>query len=258
MKTLTITMALLIAACAAPTRAPNELAPSGTLRVAINYGNPVLATKDERGGELHGVAVDVGRELARRAALPVALVAYPTVAKLMSGLAANEWDVAFLAIDPARAREVAFTAAYMEVEVTYLVPAQSALRDVADVDRAGVRVAVEQRNAADLFLSQNLRQASLVRVPGEPRAFDLLKTGAADAFASNKQRLLPVAESDTAYRVLDGRFTTIPHAVGVPAPRNAALASVRDLIEDLKTSGFVASAIERAGVRGVVVAPPAR
>lgn len=257
-------LALGLSACISSTTASNrcsgamgELAPSGKLRVAINYGNPVLASRNPQTGELQGVAVGVSRQLGRELGAAVELVGYDTVAKLVAASEVSTWDVAFLAVAPARAGELAFTAPYMEVEVTYLVPQQSELRTAPDVDRAGVRIALQEKNAADLFLSKNLKRASLVRTLDEMGAFELLKAGAAEAFASNKQRLLSVVKSNPGYRVLEGRFATIQHAVAVPIGRRAAAACLRDFIEDLKASGFVRRALEEAGAHGVVVAPPA-
>jgi polar amino acid transport system substrate-binding protein len=255
-----IGMFLLVSGATAANISPearSQLAPSGKLRAAINYGNPVLATKNPHTGELRGVTVDLSRELGHRLGVPVEFVGYDTVAKPVAGLKADEWDVAFLAMDPARAGDVAFTAPYMEVEVTYLVPEQSEIRSISQVDRASVRIAVQEKNAADLFLSKELKHASLVRAPDEAGAFGLLKAGSAEALASNKQRLLSVAEANPGYRVLDGRFTAIQHAVGGPTMRSAAAAYLRGFIEEVKASGFVKRALEEAGLRGVVVAPPA-
>jgi polar amino acid transport system substrate-binding protein len=256
-------LALGLSACVSGTAASDlcseamsELAPSGKLRLAINYGNPVLASRNPLTGELQGVAVGVSRQLGRELGATVELVGYDTVAKLVAGSKSNAWDVAFLAIDPTRAGELAFTPPYMEVEVTYLVPQQSELRTVPDVDRAGVRIALQEKNAADLFLSKNLNRASLIRTRDEMAAFELLKAGAAEVFASNKQRLLSVVTSNPGYRVLEGRFAAIQHAVAVPIGRKAAAACLSGLIEDLKASGFVRRALEEAGARGVVVAPP--
>jgi polar amino acid transport system substrate-binding protein len=216
----------------------------------------VLASRNPHTGELQGVAVSLSRQLGLQLSATVELVGYDTVARLVAGSKSNAWDVAFLAIDPARAGELAFTAPYMEVEVTYLVPQQSELRTAPEVDRAGVRIALQERNAADLFLSKNLKRASLVRTLDEMGAFELLKAGAAEAFASNKQRLLSVVKSNPGYRVLEGRFATIQHAAAVPIGHRAAAACLRDFIEGVKASGFVRRALEEAGAHGVVVAPP--
>jgi polar amino acid transport system substrate-binding protein len=140
-----------------------DLAPTGKLRVGINYGNPVLATKDPISGQLGGVAVDLARELGRRTDLPVGLVGFESAGKMVEGLQAAAWDVAFLAVDPGREQEISFTAPYIEIEGTYLVPPGSALVAIADVDRENVRVGVSSKSAYDLFLSRNLKQAQLVR-----------------------------------------------------------------------------------------------
>ena len=252
---------LLSSACATvPVPAPSpearrELAATGSVRVAINYGNSALARRDATTGELRGVTVTLARELGARLGAPVQLVGYDTVAKLQAGLKAGEWDVGFLAYDPARAGDVAFTAPYMEVEVTYVVPAASVLRNASEVDRHGVRIAVGERNAADLFLTRNLRQASLVRVPDNVAALALLKSGAAEAWAANKQELLIALDKEPGLRPVEGRFNAVGHAAAVPLSRNAAAAWLRDFIEDAKRSGLVGRAIVDAGVRGVVVAP---
>jgi polar amino acid transport system substrate-binding protein len=255
-------MILLLTACASAPRispeARSELAPAGKVRVAINYGNPALAKRDAASGELRGVTVDLGRELGRRLDVPVQLVGYDTIAKLLAGLRAGEWDVGFLAIDPARANDVIFTAPYMEVEVSYLVPAQSQLKDVADVDRAGVRISVQERNAADLFLSRELKRATLMRTPNLAAAFAALKAGNAEAFAANRQELSTLMAANPGFRAVEGRFTTIPHAAAVPTGRRAAAEYLKAFIEDAKASGQVQRAIDGSGVRGVVVAPPAR
>ena len=238
--------------------ARTQLAPGGKLRAAINFGNPVLAVKDPKTGELRGVTVELSRELARRIGATVELVGYDTVAKLVDGLKGGEWDVAFLAVDPARAGDAAFTAPYMEVEVTYLVPSPSDIRNASQVDRPAVRIAVQARNAADLFLARELKHASLVRAADEAGAFGILKAGSAEAYASNRQRLLSVVDTNPGYRVVDGRFSAILHAAAVPSARIAAAIYLRGFIEDVKASGFVQRAIDESGVRGVVVAPTAR
>jgi polar amino acid transport system substrate-binding protein len=254
--------AFALAACvAAPSVAPqaaSELAGSGKLRAAINYGNPVLARKDAATGELRGVTVDLSRELARRLGVSAQLVGYDTVGKLLAGLKANEWDVAYLAYDPERTGDVAFTAPYMEVEVTYAVPEKSDARDVSQVDRPGRRIAVAEKNAADLFLSRNLKNASLVRARDTRAAFALLKDGAADAFAANRQELESSTGANPGLRIVEGRFTTIAHAIGVPSHRDAAASYTRAFVEDAKRSGLVQRAINESRIRGVVVAQETR
>jgi len=249
---------LILAACSTtppvPEAARHELAGSGKLRAAINYGNPVLARKDTASGELRGVTVDLSRELAQRLGVTAELVGYDTVGKLMAGLKAGEWDVAFLAYDPARAGDMAFTAPYMEVEVTYAVPDASDARDVSQVDRPGRRIAIAEKNAADLFLSRNLGNATLVRGANTRAAFELLKSGAADAFAANRQELESSTAASPGFRIVQGRFTTIPHAIAVPRGHDAAASYARAFVADAKRSGAVRRAIDASAIRGVVVA----
>lgn len=235
-----------------------ELAPSGKLRVAIEYGNPVAAARGWRTKELRGVAVDIAYELGRELGVPVELVGYETRAKVLEGLKADAWDVGFLAMDRLQSGDVLFAAPYLEVELTYLVRARWRLRAIADVDASGVRVAVQEQSAADLFLTDMLRHAVLFRTPDDKEALKLLEVDAVEAFAANTQLLLSIAAKNPDYRVLDGHFATIEHGAAVPTGRTVSAQYVRDSIEQLKASGFVQRAIENAGLHGAVVAPPRR
>jgi polar amino acid transport system substrate-binding protein len=236
----------------------SDLAPAGKMRFGINYANPVLAKRDPATGELSGVAVDLARELGRRTGLPVELVGYDAAGKMVDGLKAGAWDIAFLAVDPGREGEISFTHPYIEIEGTYLVPSGSPLRAVADVDREGVRIALAAGAAYDLFLSRNLRHAQTVRTPTPTAAFELLVTGKVEALAGVKQTLITNAAKLPGARVLDGRFMAIGQAVGIPKGRDEGLKYLREFIEDVKASGFVARAIEQAQVRGVAIAAKAR
>ncbi|MGH7824746.1 MAG: ABC transporter substrate-binding protein [Candidatus Binatia bacterium] len=235
----------------------SDLAPTGKLRVGINYGNPVLATKDAASGDLRGVAVDLALELASRVGVPVELIGYEAAGKMAEAVRAGAWDVAFLAIDPGRVAEISFTAPYIEIEGTYLVPAGSPLRAIADVDRKGVRIAVSANSAYDLFLGRSVQHAKLARAPDPSAAFELLVAGKAEAVAGVRQPLVTNAQKLPGSRVLDGRFMAIQQALGIPKSRDAGAAYLREFIEDVKASGLVARAIEKAGIRGVSVAPGA-
>jgi polar amino acid transport system substrate-binding protein len=235
-----------------------ELAPTGKLRVGINYGNPVLARRDAASGELHGVAVDLGRELGRRLGIDVELVGFESAGKLFDAVKGSAWDVAFLAIDPGRAAEVDFTAPYVEIEGTYLLPPGSRLRAIEDVDRAGVRVGVSGGSAYDLYLSRNLKHAQLVRASSPDTTFELILSGKVDVLGGVRQHLIANSVKLPGSRVLETRFMAIQQALGIPKGRAQGLKYLRDFIEDVKASGFVARAIEKAGVRGVTVPPPER
>jgi len=236
----------------------DELAPTGKLRVGINYGNPVLATRDPASGELRGVAVDLARELGRRLDLPVELVGFDAAGKMFEAVRAGAWDVAFLAIDPGRADEIDFTAAYIEIEGTYLVPAGSPFHAIEEIDRDKVRVGISAKSAYDLFLSRTMQRAELVRAPGPDAAFELLTTGQVDVLAGVRQHLVANSVKLPGSRVFADRFMAIEQALGIPKGRAEAVRYLREFIEEVKASGLVAGAIERAGVSGVSVAPPAR
>ena len=234
-----------------------DLAPAGTLRAGINYGNVILATKDRTTGESRGVAIDLTRELARRLGVRVEIVAYDSVATMVDAAKTGAWDIAFLGIDPARTGQIGFTAAYLQIEATYLVPAGSRLRAPADVDREGVRVAAPARANYELFLSRHLKRAELVRAPSAEAAFDLLVAGKVEALAGLRQALIGLTDTLPGSRMLDGQFMAVQQALGVPRGRDAGLAYLRGFVEDAKASGLVARAIEQTGARGVSVAAQA-
>jgi polar amino acid transport system substrate-binding protein len=233
----------------------DELAPSGTLRIGINYGNAVLASRDAANGELRGVAVDLARELGRRCELTVELVAFGSAGKMAAAVKAGAWDTAFLAVEPGRAGEIAFTAPYLLIEGTYLTPPGSPIQSIADVDRAGVRVGVSTGSAYHLFLSRNLKQAQMIKAESPNTAFNLIIEGRVDVVAGVRQALMANAAKLPGSRVFDERFMAIGQAMGMPHGRESALRVLREFIEEVKASGFVAQALERAGVRGVAVAP---
>ena len=235
----------------------SELAPTGKLRIGINYGNPVLAKRDPATGELSGVAVDLARELARRVDLPLDIVAFESAGKMFDAVKSAAWDAAFLAIDPGRADQISFTAPYVEIEGTYLVPAGSSFNIVEDVDRDGVRIGVSAKSAYDLFLSRSLKHAEIVHAADPNSAFGLILTGKVDVIAGVRQHLVANSAKLPGSRVLEGRFMAIQQSLGIPRGRDAAAEYLRDFIEDAKASGMVTRAIDKAGVRGVSVAPPA-
>ena len=253
---------ILLASCATMTpitpAVRADLAPTGKLRAGINYTNVILAAKDKATGESRGVAIDLAREVAQRLGVPVEIVAYDSVGAMVDAAKTGAWDIAFLGSEPAREAVISFTAAYLEIEATYLVPGPSSLRAAADVDRDGVRVAAPARANYELFLSRSLKHARLVSAPNGDAAFDLLVKGQVDALAGLTQGLIGLAEKLPGSRMLDGRFMAVQQSIGVPKGRDAGLAHLRGVVEDAKASGLVARAIEKTGARGVSVAPKAR
>jgi polar amino acid transport system substrate-binding protein len=257
--------ALVVASIAMPSQAqiPSrevaaQLAPTGTLRAAINYGNPVLAREDPATHQPRGVSVDLARELARRLNLPVSLVTYDAAGKVSDAVKSNVWDICFLAIDPARAAEIDFTAPYVVIEGTYLVPAPSPLQSIDQFDREGVRIAVGRGSAYDLFLTRAMKHAELVRSPSSVGAVDLFLREKLDAVAGVTQPLAEYARTHPEVRVIPGRFMVIQQAMGVQKDRPLALAYLRGFVEEMKASGFIAKSLDASGIREATVATPAR
>ena len=231
----------------------SELAPTGKLRVGINHGNFLLVTS--MSPEPRGVAPDLGRELARRLGAPVEFVPFDTAGKLGDGVKTGAWDVAFLGAEPQRAAEIAFTAAYLEIPSTYLVPAGSPIRTVDEVDREGVRIAVAEQSAYGLYLARTIKHARLVMTKGLDGSFDAFVNQKLEALAGLRPRLLTDVAKLPGARVLDGQFTGVQQAIGTPKSREAAAKYLRAFVEEVKASGLVAEAISRSGVAGVSVAP---
>jgi polar amino acid transport system substrate-binding protein len=232
-----------------------ELAPSGKLRAAINFGNIVLAQKDPAGGEPRGVSAELARELAKRLGVPIEYVTFDAAGKVFDALKAGAWDVAFLAIDPDRSG-IEFTGPYVVIEGAYLVPANSPLQTNEDVDRDGVRVAVARGSAYDLYLTRALKRAQLVRESSGPQALDMFRKDRLEAAAGVKQPIVLFAKDHPDTRVIPGRFMVIEQAMGTPKGRDASVRYLREFIEEMKASGFVAKALKASDQPDAAVAPP--
>lgn len=235
-----------------------EIAPSGKLRAAINFGNPILATRDNAGGAPRGVSVDLSRELGTRLGVPVELVTFTSAGQVVDAVKAARVDVAFVAIDPVRGADMGQTPAYVVIEGAYLVPNASPIRSNAEVDRAGNRIVVGNASAYDLYLSREIKAATLVRAPTSPLVSDMLVAQNMEAAAGVKQQLQADARRIPGLRLLEGRFMVINQAMGLPKGREAALRYLTAFVEEMKASGFVAQALARHGIEGAEVAAAAR
>lgn len=248
----------VLAACAtaptAPPAARSELAPTGKLRVGLLFRNASYVTKDGPAAEMQGVAVDLGRALARQLGVPFEPVRYEAVGKMVDGAKAGDWDVAFLGFEPARTPHMDFTAAYLEIGNSYLVPAGSPIRIIGDVDRPGHRIGVSQRSLQDVFVTRSIKHAQLVRVPSNAESVKLLASGKINALIANRTALLAVAESVPGSRILEGSVFNLGQSLGIAKGRPAGTAYAKEFIEYAKSSGLVQQAIDRAELRGVNVA----
>ena len=236
-----------------------DFAPTGTLRVAINLGNSVLAQTDKTTGKPRGISVDLAGELGRRLGLTPQLHHLRCRRQGVRGAqGSGAWDVAFLAVEPARAAEIAFTAPYVIIEGNYMVPKDSALRTVADVDREGVRIAVATGSAYDLYLSRTLKHAQLVRAPTGDAAMEMFVADKLEVSAGVRQPIVAFASRNPNLRVIEGRFMEIGQAMGIPKGRDIAARYLRSFVEEMKAQGFVADALKRNNKPDdALVAPPA-
>lgn len=236
-----------------PAAAVSDLAPTGKLRAAINLGNPVLASRDAA-GQPRGVSVDLARELSRRLGMPVELITFDAAGKVVEAGKAGAWDIAFVALDPARAADIAQSPPYVTIEGAYLVRNDSPIQSNAEVDRSGNRIVVGRASAYDLFLGRNIKQAQIVRSPTSGGVVDLLVTGNYEVAAGVKQQLQADAKRIPGVRLLPGRFMVIHQAMASQRGREAGARYVREFIEEMKGSGFVARALERHRIEGAAVA----
>lgn len=254
---------LLLASCATtpsvPPQVRSDLAPTGKLRAGINYANAIVATRDQVTGELRGVSVDLVREVARRINVPLELVGFDFSGKLADAMNAGALDIGGIAGGSGTGREgsMDFTAGYLQIETTYLVAPGSPIRTIAEVDREGVRVGVADKSAFRPFLARNLKNAKLLTGPGNPTAFELLRTGQVDVLAGLRHQLLEVRDKLPGSRVLEGRFLVVEQTLAIPKGREAGIRYLREFIEEVKASGFIAQSLAKSGNANVPVSPPA-
>ncbi|WP_244817303.1 ABC transporter substrate-binding protein [Caballeronia sp. Lep1P3] len=235
-------------------------APTGVLRASINLGNPILAhrnaAKGEQSGEPGGVSVDLARELASRLGVQVAFSAFDTAAKSVETVTNEAADIGFFAIDPLRGAGIAFTAPYVLIEGFYLVRNESPLASNDEVDREGNRIMVGQGSAYDLFLTREIKRAQIVRTESSQAVVETFLRDGLEVAAGVKQQLQADAARTPGLRLLNERFMVIQQAMGLPKSRgDEAARYLRDFVEDVKRSGFVADALARHGIEGASVAP---
>lgn len=258
---LCILLLPILAACAAmPTPAPEaiaQLAPTSRLRAVINLGNPILANRDPSTGEASGVSVDLARELARQLGVQAELMVVKSAGEAVDALATGRVDVGFFAIDPARAASTAYSAAYVQIEGAYLVRNDSPLQANEDVDRAGTRVAVGARSAYDLYLTRELKAATIERAPTSPEVVSFFLAHQLDVAAGVKQQLEADAKRLPGLRLLPWRFMVINQAMGMARGKAVGAHFLAAFVEQAKASGFVARSLERHRIEGAAVAPSA-
>ncbi|MGD9883681.1 MAG: ABC transporter substrate-binding protein [Reyranella sp.] len=236
-------------------KARAELAPTGVLRAGINLSNFLLVTGRSEKDEPVGVAPDMAREIAAGLGVPVTYVPFKTPGELADQVNNNRWDIGLIGAEPQRAATISFTAAYVEIEATYMVPGNSPIKSIADVDKPGVRIAVSARSAYGLWLENNIKHATLLPVSGLDAAFNKFVDEKLDVLAGLRPGLLKDIEKAPDMKILDGKFSAVQQAVGTPKPNIAGATWLANFVENAKRSGLVASLIERHKVKGLSVAP---
>lgn len=234
-----------------------ELAPSGVLRAAINMSNFLLVTGKTAQGDPDGVSPDMAREIAKSLGVPVKLVPYQTPGEIGDYATSDAWDIANIGAEPQRAETIAFTAAYCEIEATYLVPAGSPLAAIADIDKPGVRIATVRRGAYSLWLERNIKQATVLQADGLDAAFDLFVRDKLEVLAGLRPRLIDDVKKLPGARILEGKFSSVQQAVGTPKKNKLGAAYLAKFVEEAKASGLVANLIAKHKVAGLTVAPQA-
>ncbi|HUC49327.1 MAG TPA: transporter substrate-binding domain-containing protein [Xanthobacteraceae bacterium] len=232
-----------------------ELAPTGTLRAGINMGNMLLVTGRTETGDPAGVAPDMAAEIAKRLGVPVAYVKYEKPSLLADAAGTGAWDIGLIGAEPARAEKIAFTAAYCEIEATYLVPENSPFKSAAEVDRAGARISVKRGTAYDLWLARNIKHATVLRTDAPDGPLNQFVADKLEAMASLRPALLEDVKKVPGTKILPGNFTAVQQAIGTTKQNTAGAAFLSSFVEEAKSSGLVARLIERHHVQGLSVAP---
>jgi polar amino acid transport system substrate-binding protein len=238
-------------------KAKAELAATGVLRAGINLSNFLLVTGRTAEGNPAGVAPDMAQAIADRLGVPIKYVPFKTPGELADQAGKDVWDIGLIGAEPQRAATIAFTAAYVEIEATYMVPAGSPIKSIAEVDRKGVRICVSARSAYGLWLENNIKNAELIQVSGLEGAFNKFVQDKLDVLAGLRPGLIKDIEKLPGARILDGKFSAVQQAVGTAKPNTDGAAFLASFVEEAKKSGLVGRLIEKHNVKGLSVAPPA-
>lgn len=228
------------------------LAPKGKLRVGAYLGSPLSMVKDSRTGEIHGLSVDLGKELAKRLDVPFEQINYQRIADVLEGMKAGDVDFTVSNATPARAADVTFSQTLLSLELGYLVPAASPISTISDVDKPGIRVGVTQGSTSQGTIPKILPNATVVAAQNLKRAIEMFERRELDVFATNKPTLFEMSDQMPGARVLVGRWGVEHIAIATPKGREAALEYLRRFVEEAQTSGLLSQAAERAGLRGIL------
>ena len=235
----------------------SSFAPTATLRVGINLGNPILANEEPNTKRLYGVTIDIANEIGKRISLPVQLIPFKTAGATVDAVKTGEIDLVFVAIDPVRGADISYTPAYIQIEGAYMVKTDSSINNNEEVDAVGNEIVVGKGSAYDLYLSREIKNATLLRAASSQAVVDDFMSGQGNVAAGVKQQLESDAKRYEGLRMLPGRFMVINQAIGIPKARTqyeVTTAYLSDVIAELKQSGFIAEAMKRHNIQGAKVA----
>jgi polar amino acid transport system substrate-binding protein len=235
----------------------SSFAPTATLRVGINLGNPILANEEPNTKRLYGVTIDIANEISKRISLPVQLTPFKTAGATVDAVKTGEIDLVFVAIDPVRGADISYTPAYIQIEGAYMVKAESTIQNNEEVDVTGNEIVVGKGSAYDLYLSREIKNATLLRAASSQAVVDDFMSGQGNVAAGVKQQLESDAKRYKGLRMLPGRFMVINQAIGIPKARTDyenTTAFLSDVIAELKQSGFIEDAMKRHNIQGAKVA----
>jgi polar amino acid transport system substrate-binding protein len=234
----------------------SDIAPTGTLRAAYLANNPAQAVRDPASGEIRGASADLARELGRRINAPVTLIPSTTPQAVIDAVSKGDADIGFVAYAPSRTGTVAFSQTYMLVRQSFLVPENSPIHSIADIDQPGRRISGGKGDSITLFLARTLKQAKLIETDNTPAdTKQKFANGEIDAFGANRQRLTNMAAEMPGYRLLPDNIFDVPQTIIVPKDKPEVLAEINRFIDDVRGSGFLAAAIEHSHIPGVEIAP---
>lgn len=233
----------------------SELAPTGVLRAGINMGNFLLVTGKTASGDPQGVAPDMAAEIAKRLGVGVAYVKYERPSTLADAAGTSAWDIGLIGAEPQRAEKITFTAAYCEIEATYLVPPGSPITKIEEVDRSGIRIASRRGAAYGLWLERNIKQAKLLLSESADAPLNQFISEKLEAYGALRPQLLTEANKLPGSRILPGNFMTVQQAIGTAKPNTAGAAFLSEFVAEAKKSGLVARLIDKHRVKGLSVAP---
>ena len=234
-----------------------SFAPTGSLRVGINLGNPVLASEDAATKKLSGISVDIANEIGKRINLPIQLIPFKSASATVDGIKNGELDMVFVAIDPVRGADISYTPAYIQIEGAYMVKASSPLKSNIEVDVAGTEIVVGKGSAYDLYLTREIKNATLLRAASSQAVIDDFMAGKGNVAAGVKQQLESDAKRYEGLRMLPGRFMVINQSIGIPKARSdfaKTTAYLSEVITQLKQSGFIVNSMQRHHIQGAKVA----